>query len=91
MRMLLLAGVQPDSGIAGCHCRCGRVHVAGLLELYHCVSSQGGSHLLSVDCHDNSTHEGFKLASVLQWGSVQHAHKGTSWSLLSSLEPMPQT
>jgi len=79
MRMLLLAGVQPDSGIEGCHCCCGRVHVAGKLELYHCFSGQGGSHLFSVDCHDNPTHEGLKLASVLQWGSVQHAHTGTSW------------
>ncbi len=28
MRMLLLAGVQPDSGIEVCRCSCGRVHVA---------------------------------------------------------------
>ena len=44
-------------------------------ELYQCVSSQAGSHLLYVDFHDSLTHEGFKLANVLQRGSVQHAQE----------------
>ena len=49
-------------------------------ELYQCVSSQAGSHRLYVDFHDSLMHEGFKLANVLQRGSVQHAHTGTACS-----------